>query len=254
MAGLIGLLAAGIPGAIFGLVLGHLFDIGLRSAMGFGADVTGVRKAFFRAIFRLMGYVAKADGRVSEAEIAHTEAMFQQLGLGDGQRNDAIMHFKAGAEASFDPESAVTAFLQDTGGHPVLKRTLLMFLVSLALADGQLHAAEHDALLRIGGLLGYAAPAVEELLRMATAQGHFHSGAGPGAAPEGSLDDAYAALGVNRDATDAQIKRAYRKLMSENHPDKLSSRGVPEEMMRLATERSQEITTAYDMIRKSRSG
>ena len=64
--------------------------------------------------------------------------------------------------------------------------------------------------------------------------------------------DYYDTMGVARDATQDEIKRAYRKLMSENHPDKLIAQGVPEAMVKLATERSQEIQAAYEMIKKSR--
>ncbi len=72
--------------------------------------------------------------------------------------------------------------------------------------------------------------------------------------PGTSLDDAYAALGVDSSVTDKELKRAYRKLMSENHPDKLIARGVPADMVKLATEKSQEIQAAYEMVRKSRGG
>jgi DnaJ like chaperone protein len=92
---------------------------------------------------------------------------------------------------------------------------------------------------------------------MAQAQGHFHSRGGYGggaSAPAGaSLNDAYAALGVSADVDDKTLKRAYRKLMSENHPDKLIAKGVPDDMIKLATERSQEIQAAYEMIKKSRA-
>ena len=66
------------------------------------------------------------------------------------------------------------------------------------------------------------------------------------------LSDAYEALGISADADDRALKKAYRRLMSENHPDKLSARGVPEEMVALATQRSQNITAAYDVIKASR--
>jgi DnaJ like chaperone protein len=252
VAGLLGVLVAGIPGLLFGLVLGHLFDRGLAAAMGVGgAGVAAVRLEFFNTIFRLMGFVAKSDGRVSEEEVAHTEALFKQLGLDDEQRHQAIMLFKEGADDGFEPEPVVAAFRRGTGGHRVLSQTLLMFLVALALADHRLHEAEREALQRIGTMLGYAPDAVAELLRMATAQEHFHSQPGADTSAP-SLDDAYAALGVSPDAPDSEVKRAYRRLMSENHPDKLSARGVPDEMLRLATEKSQEIQAAYEMVRKSR--
>lgn len=254
IAGVLGLLAAGIPGVIFGLILGHLFDRGLAGALGIGgAPVEVVREEFFRVTFRLMGHIAKADGRVSEAEVNHTESLFQQLGFGDEQRLQAIVYFKEGADESFSLETTLLEFRQSTGGNRALNQTLMMFLIALALADHQLHEGERRALLAIGPMLGFPAPAVEQLLAMATAQDHFHSqegGAPLSTAP--SLDDAYAALGVAADASDAEVKRAYRRLMSQNHPDKLSARGVPEEMLKLATEKSQEIQAAYELIRKSR--
>jgi len=253
IAGLLGLLVAGIPGLVFGIVVGHLFDRGLASVFGAGAaGAAVVREEFFRAIFVLMGYIAKADGRVSEEEVAHTQALFHQLNLNDEQRNQAILLFKKGSDPAFNPELTAAEFLQRGGGHPILKRTLFMFLVSLALADHELHSAEREALLRIGALLGYDAGSVEEALRMATAQEHFHREGGAAASPRASLADAYIALGVEEHASDTEIKRAYRKLMSQNHPDKLSAKGVPPEMLRLATEKSQEIQGAYELIRKTR--
>lgn len=250
--GILGLLVVGIPGLVFGLVLGHLFDRGLATALGTGGAGLGeLRRQFFRTIFLLMGHVAKADGRISEDEIAHTEQLFRQLGLGDEQRHEAILLFKEGAAAGFSAEVAARQFLRAGGAHPQLKQTLLLFLITLALADGELHDGERTALTRIGEHLGYGADAIERLVRMATAQEHFHKqGAADSAAP--TLDDAYLALGVSAEATDAQVKRAYRKLMSQHHPDKLSSRGVPEDMLRLATEKSQEIQAAYELIRKAR--
>lgn len=252
IAGLLGLLVVGIPGLIFGLFLGHLFDMGLAKVMGFGgAGVEGVRQEFFRTVCLLMGHVAKADGRISEEEVAHTEQVFQQLGLQDEQRHEAILLFKEGAEAEFTPDAQVQAFLRAGGAHPALKQTLFLFLVTLALADQRLVDAERSALHRIGALLGFSAGAIEELLRMATAQGQFHQRAGVDSSAPTSAD-AYAALGVSPDAPDKEVKRAYRKLMSQNHPDKLSARGVPEDMLKMATEKSQEIQAAYELIRRER--
>ena len=96
---------------------------------------------------------------------------------------------------------------------------------------------------------------VDEVV-MARAQGQFHQGgerAGArGASAALDIDAAYAALGVDSSVSDRELKRAYRKRMSENHPDKLIARGVPEDMVRLATERSQEIQSAYEQVRRQR--
>ncbi|WP_439106624.1 co-chaperone DjlA [Congregibacter sp.] len=251
LAGALGLLVAGFPGLIFGLVLGHLFDRGLAGVLGMGSvDLEKVREQFFRSTFLLMGHVAKSDGRISEDEVAHTEAIFRQLGLSDDQRHEAILLFKEGGDDAFSVDATIQSYLLAGGAHPALKQTLMLFLVALALADQQLHSGERAALLRIGNLLGYSAEVVEEFLRMATAQEQFHQHAGHPSAP--TLSDAYAALGVSGEAPDGEVKRAYRKLMSQHHPDKLSARGVPEDMLKLATEKSQEIQAAYELIRKTR--
>jgi len=68
-----------------------------------------------------------------------------------------------------------------------------------------------------------------------------------------ALEDAYKALGVSKDSSDAEIKRAYRKLMSQYHPDKLMGQGMPEDMIAMATEQAKEIQLAYDLIKKHRN-
>ena len=180
----------------------------------------------------------------------------QQLGIRGAQRDEAIALFKRGAEPGFDMAPVIAAFNQLCAGHPLMKQTLLTFLLGMAAADGQLHPAELELLQRVAGLLGYSAQAFERLVQMLEAQSRFHGygpGGGPGAAsPQSQLEDAYRALGVKPDCSDRELKQAYRRLMSENHPDKLIAQGVPEEMVKLATERSQEIQAAYELAKKHR--
>jgi DnaJ like chaperone protein len=252
--GLIGLLVGGPIGLIIGLLIGHSFDKGLVKTLQFGSpeNIERIKTSFFETTFLLSGYLAKADGSVSKEEIAHTEQVFTQMGLNAQQRERAIELFRQGSSGEFQVEAAVTAFLQTCGPQRQLQQTLLLFLISLALADQKIEPAERAALEKIATLMGLGVAQLEQLLRMAQAQEHFHGQGGFTAQPGTSIEDAYTALGVDSQVNDKELKRAYRKLMSENHPDKLIAKGVPEHMIKLATERSQEIQAAYEMVRKHR--
>jgi DnaJ like chaperone protein len=257
VAGLLGLLTGGPIGAGIGVAVGHFFDRGLGRAMAFASpeNLKRVKHSFFETSFLLLGYLAKADGRITEQEIAYTEAIFKQMQLDASQRQEAIALFKRGAQADFDMASAIAKFNETTAGNRLLARTLLTLLLSLALADHALDDEERRALQIIAGQLGVSHAELEQLIRMAQAQEHFHHdepGGSRGASAADQLSDAYAALGVSQAANDAELKRAYRKLMSEHHPDKLIARGVPEDMVKLATARAQDIQKAYEVIKRAR--
>jgi DnaJ like chaperone protein len=264
--GLLGLAAGGVPGLVVGALVGHLFDRALARAMQAGdpANVERIRQSFFETTFLLLGHIAKADGRISRSEIDHTEQIMAQMGLDGALRRRAIDLFRRGAEPGFDLEAAVGDFRETCGPQPQLYRMLLLFLISLAHADQKMEPPEHAALVSIASLVGIGAARLEELLRMARAQEQFRQGFSggfqqgarqdSGAARQSgdALDSAYTALGVDSGVSDRDLKRAYRKLMSEHHPDKLIAKGVPEDMIKLATERCQEIQAAYDVIKRSR--
>jgi len=251
--GILGLLALGPLGLILGLWIGHAFDKAFVSVAAFTRPEMRLKmqENFFQSAFTLLGYIAKADGRVSEAEVSHTETLIAHMGLDADGRRRAIEFFKQGVAASFQPEPVVSEFLTLAGRHPQLKQTLLLFLISLAYADGSLDSMERNALDRVGRLLGFSEAQIAHLLRMAQAQGQFHQRQSSSGISD--IKVAYDALDVSASATDAEVKRAYRKLMSENHPDKLMARGVPDSMIKLATEKSQEIQAAYELIKKTRS-
>ena len=239
-------------GALIGLAIGHFFDTGYRRVnLHISPEqLQRVQDCFFTTTFSLLGHLAKADGRISEAEIAQTESLMSQMGLASEHRKAAIALFKQGADPSFEFDTAVSEFRQVCGSHPNLVQMLLVYLVNVALADGRFDPAEETVERRVASGLGIPQFAFERLIDMIKAQNAFHGGQAP--VRENSLQLAYAALGLSADASDAEIKRSYRKLMSQYHPDKLTGQGMPQDMIQEATQRSQEIQAAYDTIKKAR--
>ena len=239
-------------GVLFGLILGSIID--RIRAYGQGAMNplrNAIRQAvFLETVFISMGKLAKADGRVSEEEIAHAEQLMQKLGMTEAHRQQAITLFKKGAAADFDIEPTYRKFMSVCGHTRNLKEMLLIYLIVMALADGHFHPAEEELLADIAGRLGYGREAFKHLMDMVLNQTHFAGGQITTAA---ALEDAYKALGVSKDSSDAEIKRAYRKLMSQYHPDKLMGQGLPEDMIKMATEQAKDIQVAYDLIKQQRN-
>jgi DnaJ like chaperone protein len=239
-------------GVLLGLIVGSVID--RVRALGEGALNPlqhAVRQAvFLETVFIAMGKLAKADGRVSEEEVAHAEEFMQKLGMTAEHRQLAISWFRKGADPAFDIEPVLIRFNAVCGHTRNLKDMLLVYLIVLAHADGHFHPAEDELLTGMAGRLGYGPEAFRHLLNMVLNQSHF---GGQQADPAVALDDAYKALGVAKDSSDAEVKRAWRKLMSQYHPDKLMGQGVPEDMIKMATEQAKEIQLAYDLVKKSRT-
>ncbi len=257
LGGILGFFSGGFIGAIIGIAVGHFFDRGVSRAMGFdyGAERERLQRLFFETTFSIMGHIAKADGRISEQEIEQAETLMARLGLTAEHRQEAISLFKQGAESSFQLEPVVSRFISEGGRQQNLPFLLLEFLFTIALADGELHQSERDILMRTGSYLGIGSRQFEQLLAMLMAQEHFrsdHYQQSAQAPSQNELEQAYQALGVSSTDSDREIKRSYRKLMSQHHPDKLIAQGVPEDMLKMATEKSQEIQAAYDLIQKHR--
>lgn len=247
-----GLYFFGFFGALLGLFAGGFFD--RMRAVGIGA-INPLQNAlrqgvFLETVFIAMGKLAKADGVVTQDEISHVEQFMQKLGMTAEHRQQAIAWFKQGAHPDFDIKPVCQRFMSVCGNTRNLKQVLLVYLIVMALADGHFHPAEEALLADIAAYLGYDQAAFRQILDMVLNQSHF---SGTQVNEADALEDAYKALGVTRESTDVEIKRAYRKLMSQYHPDKLIGQGVPEDMIAMATEQAKEIQLAHDLIKKHRA-
>jgi len=256
---------AGFVGFFVGGFISFKLSGGLLGQLsGFGnvGGVTGIKtqkqSVFFKTVFTLMGKLAKADGRVSENEIAHVEKFMQQLNMSPNHRKKAIKHFQTGAKVDYQIDDLILNFLEVTASSPNLKQMLMVYLIRVAAADGQLDQKETELMREISQKVGYNEQQFAQLMAMLQGQDQFAGGhyqQGGSASNYRSVDAvaaAYQALGVSKDDSDSEIKKAYRRLVREYHPDKLMGQGLPEAMIKEATERSQEIQTAYDTIKKSR--
>jgi DnaJ like chaperone protein len=244
---LIGLFIGGFRGLLIGAAIGYAAGWVLRK---FITDrLMAVQAQFLDSTFAVMGALSKADGVVTRDEIALAESMFERLHLGGEQRETAKAAFTRGKAQGFDVDQEVATFARAAHGHRPLLIMFLQIQCAVVAGDGAVHPAEHQLLLRIARNLGLTEVDVDQLEALLRAS----AGARPNApSPQAKLDDAYAALGITATATDAEIKRAYRLLMSQNHPDKLAGKGLPESMRELAEERTREISIAYALIKEAR--
>ncbi len=245
----LGALFGGFAGLLIGAALGYAAGAVLRQSVVGGLQV--VQSQLIDSTFSIMGALCKADSVVTRDEINAVEQIFTMLRLQGEQRDQAKAAFNSGKQPDFDLDAAVDRFARISRRRAPLIQLFLQLQVMAVAADGKVDPAEHQMLVRIARRLGLSEHDVAQLeaLLRAGAAGPSARGGPP---PRDRLADAYAALGVSPDAGPAEIKRAYRKLISQNHPDKLAARGLPESMRAVAEERSREINAAYDLIKAAR--
>jgi DnaJ like chaperone protein len=249
----------GVPlGALLGAALGHKLDEkSARAQPGAGfdpGDQQRVQAVFFMATFSVMGHVAKADGRVSEDEIDMARAVMSRMGLTPQLRQAAMRLFNQGKQPDFRLDGVLAQFKRECRQRRTLLQLFMEFLLMAAYADGAMHSAERRILLQISQHLGFMAIEFAHFEAAVRAGRRFAESHRPRTqkGQASSLADAYAVLNISSQASDEEIKKAYRRLMSQHHPDKLVAKGLPEEMMKLASERTHQIRSAYERIREHR--
>jgi DnaJ like chaperone protein len=254
LGGAFGFMIGGPLGALMGIAFGHNFDRGMNSlgdSEWQGGDKDRIQAAFFTATFSVMGYIAKADGKVTRDEIKLAESVMNHLGLPADMRKAARTLFNEGKSSKFPIDEVLDQFRKETKRRTTLIQMFLEIQMQAAYADGVMHPAEKKVLMHICGRLGISPSHLDRLEEMLKA-GFGRDGYQPGHSQKTSIEDAYAILAVDKSVTDSELKKAYRRLMSQHHPDKLVARGLPDEMIADATEKTQQIKAAYERIRESR--
>lgn len=259
--GAFGFLLGGPLGALLGAALGRRFDRslqGLIDARMAPGEQERVQAAFFTATFSVMGHLAKVDGQVSPQEIRLAETVMTRMSLDAEMRRTAVQLFTEGKAADFALDPVLDQFRSECHRRRHLLQMFLEIQLHACYADGAVHAQEARVLQHISDRLGFTRLEFAQMEAMVrAARGFADAGAYGGhyaeaAPPRDRVAAAYAVLGVDGNASDAEVKTAYRRLMNQHHPDKLVAKGLPEEMVALATERTQEIKAAYETIKAAR--
>lgn len=243
-----GFAMGGPLGAMVGAALGHAADAGALGGKGGAISaatpdlmaVFGSKENLFSfSVVVLSAKLAKVDGPIKREEIAAFRTLFHvpaealgEVGRLFDQARDSADGWEPFAEKLGEAFADNKAMLED----------VLVALVQIARADGPVTKSEGDMLRGMHARFGLDAAAWER------AKG----GTRRAVAPAAQGEDPYQMLGLTRQASDEEVRLAWRKLMRENHPDSLASRGVPQEFVKRATEQVAKINAAWDRIKRER--
>lgn len=253
---LFGFMLGHIFGALLGLWLGHKFDTALQSQYDmddlYKDQSVGRQDEYFYATFSVMGHIAKAKGVVTDQEIKVASHFMDKMALHGEARKKAQAAFNDGKKSGYALHETLRSFRRLSQGRRDLLQVFLEVQLQAAFADNELHPAEKKILHHIAREMGFSNFELERLLNMLEAERRFHEQKQRGSKRD-ELANAYEILGVSATASDNEVKRAYRKLMNQHHPDKLVAKGLPAEMMELAKAKAQDIQQAYELIKKNRA-
>lgn len=238
--GTVGFFFGGPLGAICGAALGHAFVdkkpvSTQRPKIVAGKDET--QALYFVTLFSILGKLSKIDGAVCEDEIEATENFMKEIRLNPDQRKFAIETFNEAKNSPYAIEDLATQFYKFNKHSPEILRSLLNLLFRIVAADGKEHPAEESALRGIKTIFQISEQEFTNLRRS------FFD----------DFDRYYSRLECTPKSRNEEIKRNYRRLANDFHPDKIISKGLPEEFVNFATDQFQEIQEAYHKIRKHRN-
>jgi len=249
LGGALGYMIGGPLGAMLGVAFAGNFSKGKSNFRGSAKDYRPgdqqrVQAAFFSSVFSVMGYIAKVDGKVSKSEILLAQQVMQQMQLSEDMQKAAKDLFSQGKYKDFNLDEVLDQFRTECHRRTHLVRMFLEIQIQATYADGVLDDKEHDALKYIAQKLNFPIHELESLIQQFSATSNNTN--------QLTVEDAYVILGADKSLMDKELKRAYRRLLAQHHPDKLVAKGLPEEMIKLANEKTQEIISAYELIKKHR--
>ena len=252
-------LATGRPWlALIGLIVGHQFDRGFADHIGrVGADVSDARlerltEPYIRTLFEAMGHLAKADGRVSEDEIRAARALMHRLALKPADVRHAVNWFESGKDPAYPLATSLRQLRQDGARRPEQRALFVRLLLEVALAKKSLHQKERRVIWTVCKELDIGRVELAQLEAMLRAQRGFRRSAA-GTADVERLAKAYETLGVDSTASNDEIKKAYRRLMNQNHPDKLAAGNPDATRLAAAEKKTREVRSAYEMLKSRRT-
>lgn len=251
---LIGYFVAGLAGALAGFVSGYLleailFRIQRSIAPGFEpGDQHEIQATFFTTTFSIMGHLARSDGNVTKSEIALAKKVMMQMKLTEDQKVAASRLFNEGKRADFPFEAVLEKLRKECRHQKNLLRMFIEIQIHAACADGAINDEERQMIGRMSGVLGFSKKEYEKLFMMVLSKQGKEAPSDAAIEMPTSVEEAYQVLGLNRYDSDSDVRNAYRRLLSQHHPDKLVAKGLPEEMMRVANDKIQQIKAAYEII------
>ena len=242
--------------ALAGFILGHQFDRGFADRYRLfekqGANISRVSDDFVRALFQAMGHLAKVDGRVSEQEIRSARMVMHRLSLNPAQVRRAIGWFDDGKRPGFQLLQEVRKVRRVTARSAADRLTFVRLLLEVVLAKDRLKIEERALIWKICTELDIGRVELAQLEAMIRAQKGFRRSPA-GNADSARVRQAYTALGVSPDASNDEVKKAYRRLMNKNHPDKISGSDPGADVIAEAERRTREVRGAYEMLKARRS-
>lgn len=247
--GLIGALVAGPFGSIVGLLLGHQWDETLGTQRGGRRSAREISRLFFEVTFEVMGQVAKVDGRVSEDEVRVARRIMAGLQLNAEQVRNAIELFSRGKSAEYPLDDRLTSLAAQIGDRADVARAFVQIQMQAVIGAGSVAAEKRQLLWRVANALRVSRA---ELAQIEALVRGFEKHGASRAATVPSVEDAYRVLGVTAKASNDQVKMAYRRLMSQHHPDKLVARGLPKSMSGIAEQKTHEVRAAYERLKAQR--